>query len=163
MMADSLPPFFPLLQLNDEILMTIQMHLRPCHAAPLMRTCKRLRDACDRNQEYWTRVAAHLVWREMVPSIKFSRAETFLYSNDSYFRDMNCSLAHIQRHMEDIVENRFEELEYWALDRTTSIMPYYARMAPVWREHLHAPWDTKVRMQLERFMGEDLQRDFLGT
>ena len=161
-MMMSVDAAFSLLQFNDEILMTIQMHLRPCYAAPLMQTCHRLRGVCDRNQEYWTRVAAHLVWREMVPAVKFSRAEHFLYG-ECYFRDMNAALVHIQRHIEDIVENRFEQLEFWAMDREESIMPYYASMAPVWRAHLHDPWEAKVRVQLERFLKDDgLQKHMFG-
>ena len=48
--------------LSDEVWTLIGFHLKPRHLATLMRTSKAVRAAVD-NEAYWTRVAAHLVWR----------------------------------------------------------------------------------------------------
>lgn len=40
----------------------IGLHLKPRYLAKLMQTCKGIRAAVD-NKTYWTRVAAHMVWR----------------------------------------------------------------------------------------------------
>ena len=48
--------------LSDEVWTLIGFHLKPRHLATLMRASKAVRAAVD-NEAYWTRVAAHLVWR----------------------------------------------------------------------------------------------------
>jgi len=49
--------------LSDDAWVHIGLHLKPRHLSKLMRTCKRINRLVD-NETYWTRVAAHLVWRE---------------------------------------------------------------------------------------------------
>lgn len=51
------------LQLSDDAWVQIGLHLKPRHLSKLMRTCKRINRLVD-NEDYWTRVAAHLVWRD---------------------------------------------------------------------------------------------------
>jgi hypothetical protein len=43
--------------------MQIGLHLKPRHLAKLLRTSKSMKNIVD-NEAYWTRVAAHAVWRE---------------------------------------------------------------------------------------------------
>ena len=50
------------MQLSNEAWTLIGLNLKPRHLATLMRTSKAVRAAVD-NEAYWTRVAAHLVWR----------------------------------------------------------------------------------------------------
>ena len=49
--------------LSDDAWVHIGLHLKPRYLSKLMRTCKRIKHLVD-NETYWTRVAAHLVWRE---------------------------------------------------------------------------------------------------
>jgi hypothetical protein len=48
--------------LSDDMWAQVGLHLKPRHLLKLMGTCKRVWRAVD-TEEYWTRVAAHLVWR----------------------------------------------------------------------------------------------------
>lgn len=50
------------LLLSDDMWAQVGLHVKPRHLFKLMLTCKRIRRAVD-TERYWTRVAAHLVWR----------------------------------------------------------------------------------------------------
>ena len=50
------------MELSDDAWGHVGLHLKPRHLSKLMRTCKRVRLAVDTDR-YWTRAAAHLVWR----------------------------------------------------------------------------------------------------
>ena len=50
-------------QPHDDAWLQIGLHLKPRHLAKLMRTSKAINTVVD-NDAYWTRVAAHLAWRD---------------------------------------------------------------------------------------------------
>ncbi len=50
-------------KLPDEIWVQIGLHLKPRHLAKLIRVSKKMKKLVD-NDAYWTRVAAHAVWRQ---------------------------------------------------------------------------------------------------
>ena len=51
-------------QLSIDAVMHIQMHLKPRHMLKLMLTCKQAAKILNENEEYWTRVAAHAIFRD---------------------------------------------------------------------------------------------------
>jgi hypothetical protein len=52
----------PPTMLSSELWTLIGLHLKPRHLIKLVATCKQVQKAVD-NDEYWTRVYTHLVWR----------------------------------------------------------------------------------------------------
>jgi len=69
----------------------IIMHLRPRHTYLLMQTCKELKDTVEspKTKDYWTRVAAHLVWRNDISEIEESRFLNLFYINEGYAAAMD--------------------------------------------------------------------------
>jgi hypothetical protein len=54
----------PTSQCYDFLWIQIALHLKPRYLAKLMQTCKYLNELLGaQNKDYWTRVAAHTVWR----------------------------------------------------------------------------------------------------
>jgi len=50
--------------LSSEMWSMVIMHLKPRHLHPLMLTCASINHIIQTHEVYWTRVAAHLVWRD---------------------------------------------------------------------------------------------------
>lgn len=70
----------------------IGRHLKPRHLAKLMRVSKRVRAAVD-NEAYWTRVAAHMVWRGTcvavpIPPVPGYNTYNMLWCEHGYFANM---------------------------------------------------------------------------
>jgi hypothetical protein len=55
----------PLHKLGPDIIRNLQLHLKPRHVLKLMLTCKNMFQILDSNDQYWARVAAHAVWRDL--------------------------------------------------------------------------------------------------
>ena len=55
----------PLHKLGPDIISNLQLHLKPRHVLKLMLRCKNMFQILDSNDQYWARVAAHAVWRDL--------------------------------------------------------------------------------------------------
>jgi hypothetical protein len=55
----------PLHKLGPDIIRNLQLHLKPRHVLKLMLRCKNMFQILDSNDQYWARVAAHAVWRDL--------------------------------------------------------------------------------------------------
>lgn len=76
------PPHSPLLALGDELLRMLALHLKPRHLQKLLRANKALNKLLMEHECYWTRVAAHLTYRNYI----IGRAE---YNHPLYKKPVN--------------------------------------------------------------------------
>ncbi len=74
--------------MSPELLREIQMHLKPRHLAKLLQTCKCMNVFLGANNEYWTRVAAHLVLRNDIVSIGVKPNLCGPWPTESFFINM---------------------------------------------------------------------------
>jgi len=129
------------------------MHLRPRHAFLLMQTCRQAKDAVESNQEYWTRVAAHLVWRGDVAEIAATRFAALFYIDEGYACAMDKVVRLIQRAVQqrgtvghgfyfDVSEDTEEEILV-ADDTTTN-----RKCIEYWSPYVHETLEVQTRMKL---------------
>jgi len=64
-----------------------------------MQTCKELKDTVEspKTKDYWTRVAAHLVWRNDISEIEESRFLNLFYINEGYAAAMDKVIIMIKK------------------------------------------------------------------
>jgi hypothetical protein len=136
--------------LSPELCREIQMHLKPRHLAKLLQTCKYLNMLLGTNNEYWTRVAAHLVWRnhvgitnhddiekncEMVPNCLIDMVNL----SRGYKTAMNEFVLLIGKEMARVHDD--EEEDDMDPDK--------------WRVFAGAPLDVQVRVGMQTFINWD--------
>ena len=126
------------MQLYDEVWTLIGNHLKPRHLATLMRTSKAVHSAVN-NEAYWTRVAAHLIWRNLDSMEVYSRQNRPLYTIlpqpsssmnlydlngvDGYAQAMDTFIQRIDCMMTAYTQHGEDWSEYQATDlRTRTIM-----------------------------------------
>lgn len=135
--------------LSPEIFRELQMHLKPRHLAKLLQTCSYLNMLLGSNNEYWTRVAAHLVWRNHVGLVTH---EDVSYSQNSvlsryfdmvnlprgYKVAMNEFLALISKEMRRVHEDKD--------DPDADKNPFG------WHKFADAPLDIQIRVGMRSFL-----------
>ena len=96
--------------LSRDIWTIIGLHLRPRHLVRLMQTCKTINMVVN-NETYWTRVAAHLQWRNCQLMDLSSSQLYFMNGLEcGYYAGMNEFLEY----MDDVIQDEFPE--YQSLD-----------------------------------------------
>jgi hypothetical protein len=117
------------MNLTDDGWALVGLHLKPRHLFKLILTCKRIGRAVD-TERYWTRVAAHLVWRGKhhmeLASREFSTEDDLLAPVDEahnlfYLVGLDCGYYHgmelfLQR-MQDTIDaysrQRYDHCRWW--------------------------------------------------
>ena len=139
---------------------SICMHLRPRHAYLLMQTCKQLKDLVDgsKNKDYWTRVAAHLVWRNSVDRIEESRFLNLHFIDEGYAAAMDKVVSLIKKSVksratvghddwnQDEIEKENEEVE-------PVTNAYRIRSIKYWSPYMDATLEMQTRMKLLENLG----------
>jgi len=93
--------------LPREIWTIIGLHLRPRHLVKLMLTCKTINMAVN-NEMYWTRVAAHVQWRNC-QFMDLSSSQLYFMNGleCGYYAGMNEFLEY----MDDVIQDEFPEYQ----------------------------------------------------
>lgn len=136
--------------LSAELLREIQMHLKPRHLAKLLQTCKYMNMMLGTNNEYWTRVAAHLVWRDQTECI--NNYDNFTIHSDRFrnrLYDM-VNLPHGYKFAMDefivIIRKEMASDEHDFDDDEDGKDPFK------WKACADAPLDVKVRVGMKTFI-----------
>ena len=86
--------------LNNECRAMLQMYLRPRDVLPLVQVSKSWRIVIECNKEYWTRVAAHLVFANSLLSLDATRFSFLVYTPEGYYAAMNEVISRINKEVE---------------------------------------------------------------
>lgn len=73
---------------KPDLVTLVQMHLSPRHLYKLMQTSSGVKQVLLDNEEYWSRVAAHLIWREHVIHCPFFNDEDTTKHPQAYLYKM---------------------------------------------------------------------------
>jgi hypothetical protein len=142
------------LDLQNDVLERIQLHLRPRHLYRLLQTNRRVRELLLNNSFYWARVAQHLVFRKYVipytsPAYKLGEGNLKLrqkmWAKDGFRRETLFHMMNLERGYHWAMET-FEAL--LAHKMATDILPD----APCWAYHAGADPETRVRLLLRLSM-----------
>jgi hypothetical protein len=106
--------------LSPDLWVQIGLHLKPRHLAKLIATSKTMKKLVD-NDTYWTRVAAHMVWREN--NYMFVHTPPVMYASD--FDGHLHRIHHNLYHMIGL-----EHGYYWSMERffqrMEEVIDYYS-------------------------------------
>ena len=122
------------MQVTSDIWLQIGLHLRPRYLCKLMRTSKRIKNIVD-NETYWTRVAAHMVWRDCdcieintmrEPQYIFPRIEHNLYYMLGLERGYYWSMERFFKQMDEVIDyfkenDSTEYRDWWASIKSMSL------------------------------------------
>jgi hypothetical protein len=126
------------------------MYLKPRHLAKLLQTCSFLNMLLGNNNEYWTRVAAHLVWRKHVGLVTCQDVDYGQDAVPSRFFDM-VNLPHGYR----LAMDQFIALISKALGQVYDYDeddPPSDTVNPLgWHQFADAPLDVQVRVGMQTF------------
>ena len=118
--------------------MLIGLHLRPRYLAKLLQTSKNVQRLVDTNQ-YWTRVAAHQVWRtfegmeiddspvaeDVLPRIEHNLMHmlglehSYLWTMELFFRRLDDVIAYYAVHDQEVYRPFWESLKPKSLEEKT--------------------------------------------
>lgn len=136
-----------LAKLGPELQRALLMHLSPRYAMHVAQISKHFHELLNDHHEYWTRVAAHLAWREHLPFIKYSQMNLLLYCSD-YARDMAIIAASVHERVVQLASLEdpadLESVNYC----DDKVHTYLNLCRATWAPHVEASLEQKTRLQL---------------
>ena len=122
----------------------LQMYLRPRDVLPLVQVSKSWRIVIECNKEYWTRVAAHLVFANSLLSLDATRFSFLVYTPEGYYAAMNEVISRINKEVEIFGTIGFE----LSSDDNDEMAAECKTVIEYWKPYIHASLEVKTRMQL---------------
>ena len=104
------------------------MHIHPSKLCLLSRTNKHWHLLIENHADYWTKMAAHLIWRVKLPSAVTFKHNSLLFAEEGYYAAMKKVVFIIEKEVkimatigqppldieQDTPEHRKNTIDYWA-------------------------------------------------
>ena len=118
--------------ITSDIWLQIGMHLKPRHLYKLMQTSKRIKQVVD-NEAYWTRVAAHMVWRDCdCMEVNVPRERHYVLPDIEHNLYHMLGLDHgYYWGMERFLKRMDEAIDYFSIEEPDEYGMWWANLKPM--------------------------------